>query len=190
MTKTFAVASVRVGRTAEMLRRQGTIDSELSLEGGRGGREEEEEEEEEGRGPGQGSVVCEGGGVCDWTDSAVADVHMFVPSSSGVETCYLGPDCPLSTTTADRLKCVACRLVTHGACRSLVQEKIRCKTTFNQSGVRKYREVGGVSHHWVWRRQIKGKCRHCGKAFQSKVGQRTGRQNVKVKVINCKMAPS
>ena len=28
--------------------------------------------------------------------------------------------------------------------------------------------VTGVDHHWAARRQIRGKCRHCGKTFQSK----------------------
>ena len=153
-------------RVSEMLRRQGTIDSELSLEG----EGEKKMKDEEERDPEVGQDPCEAvAGNCDWSEAALPDVHMFVPSTSGVETCYLGSDCPLSTSSGDRLKCVSCRVVTHGACRRLVQEKIRCKVTF-QSGVRTYRDMGGVEHHWVARRQIKGKCRHCGKTFQSKVG--------------------
>lgn len=174
MIKTFGEASVSAG---EIMKRQGTLDSNLSLASGEQGEEEEEEKEveevkevkEEEVDTKQGSVSCDGEGVCDWSDKAVADLHMFVPSTSGVETCYLGQDCPLSTSIGDRFKCVSCKVVAHGACKALVQEKIKCKTTFNQSGVRRYRDVAGVEHHWVSRRQIKGKCRHCGKAFQSKV---------------------
>ena len=152
-----------------MLRRQGTIASEISLEDRKDEKVEEEEEEEESEGRGYSSAGQYAGNICDWSETAVCDVHMFVASTTGVETCYLGPDCPLPTTTGERLKCVSCRVVTHSACRPAVQERLRCKVTF-QSGVRTYRDVPGPEHHWVARRVIKGKCRHCGKTFQSKLG--------------------
>ena len=152
-----------------MLRRQGTIASEISLEDRKDEKVEEEEEEEESEERGDSSASQYAGNICDWSETAVCDVHMFVASTTGVETCYLGPDCPLPTTTGERLKCVSCRVVTHSACRPAVQERLRCKVTF-QSGVRTYRDVPGPEHHWVARRVIKGKCRHCGKTFQSKLG--------------------
>ena len=33
-----------------------------------------------------------------------------------------------------------------------------------------YREIGTVSHHWVFRKKVKGKCRNCSKSVQSHGG--------------------
>ena len=105
------------------------------------------------------------GGVSDWSVEAVPDCHLWVPSSSGVEGCGLGQDC---TGQGARLKCSACRLVTHAGCKERLRTKLGCKTTFIE-GVREYRSHPGVEHHWVNRKQIKGKCKNCNKTFQSKV---------------------
>ena len=64
-----------------IMRRQGTIDSQLSME--------------DAPAPSDNDVTVEDttvvtvkdgdAGVCDWTRTAVADCHMWVPSTSGVE---------------------------------------------------------------------------------------------------------
>ncbi|CAB3368103.1 Hypothetical predicted protein [Cloeon dipterum] len=70
-----------------------------------------------------------------------------------------------------RLKCAACRIVAHSGCISqlLDRQNFTCKPTFRDVGVRQYREQTSIQHHWVHRRSQKGKCRQCGKSFQSKL---------------------
>ena len=119
-------------------------------------------------------VKVEAGGVSDWGGDAVPDCHMWVASASGVEVCYLGQDCVPGASTNNatgpgvRLKCSACKVVTHAGCKEKLQDRLRCKTTFIE-GVRNYRNHPCAEHHWVNRKQIKGKCKNCNKTFQSKV---------------------
>jgi len=107
-------------------------------------------------------------GSADWTETASAIEHIFVPTSSSIDGCYLGQEC---LRQGPRLKCVACRVISHKGCVATLTDRFPCKQTFREC-VRKYREQSDVHHHWVSRRQLKGKCRHCGKAFHSKLGSK------------------
>jgi len=107
-------------------------------------------------------------GSADWTETASAMEHIFVPTSSSIDGCYLGAEC---LRQGPRLKCVACRVISHQGCVATLTDRFPCKQTFREC-VRKYREQSDVHHHWVSRRQLKGKCRHCGKAFHSKLGSK------------------
>ena len=63
------------------MRRQGTIDSHLSLEDAPAISENDVTVEDTT----MVTVNDADAGVCDWTRTAVPDCHMWVPSSSGVE---------------------------------------------------------------------------------------------------------
>ncbi|XP_040570134.1 eye-specific diacylglycerol kinase [Lepeophtheirus salmonis] len=102
----------------------------------------------------------------DWSIEASSMSHIFVPTSSSSDSCYLNTDCK---KFGHRSKCVSCRIVVHDACMESLNAKFFCKQTFREC-VRKYREQTSVDHHWVQRKNLKGKCKHCGKAFQSKLG--------------------
>lgn len=63
-----------------------------------------------------------------------------------------------------RYKCSCCKIVCHTNCLSVLEHlKFSCKPTFRDVGVRSYREQTSTKHHWVHRRQQKGKCKACGK---------------------------
>ncbi|KAK7595199.1 hypothetical protein V9T40_001632 [Parthenolecanium corni] len=71
----------------------------------------------------------------------------------------------------NRVRCSACKIVAHISCIPLITDKLKfaCKPTFKDVGVRQYRENTYEHHHWTHRRSLKGKCKQCGKAFQSKL---------------------
>ncbi|XP_029665338.1 eye-specific diacylglycerol kinase [Formica exsecta] len=84
-----------------------------------------------------------------------------------------------------RLKCPACRVVTHACCVASLE--FACKPSFRDVGVRQYREQTTTHHHWVHRRYQKGKCANCGKSFQSKLSF-SSREIVAVSCSWCKIA--
>ncbi|KAL0273107.1 UNVERIFIED_CONTAM: hypothetical protein PYX00_005861 [Menopon gallinae] len=69
------------------------------------------------------------------------------------------------------MKCAACKIIAHTSCIPILMDRIKflCKPTFRDVGVRQYREQTSIHHHWVHRRSQKGKCKQCGKSFQSKL---------------------
>ncbi|KAJ3665035.1 hypothetical protein Zmor_000551 [Zophobas morio] len=105
----------------------------------------------------------------DWSEAATNGDHLWVPTSVSGDFCYSGDlDC---TKHGARMKCSACNVVAHQNCIGILMDKMRftCKPTFRDVGVRQYREQTSIHHHWVHRRSEKGKCRQCGKSFQSKL---------------------
>jgi diacylglycerol kinase (ATP) len=105
----------------------------------------------------------------DWGETAANGDHLWVPTSVSGDFCYIGDmDC---TKHGARMKCSACNVVAHQNCIGILMDKMRftCKPTFRDVGVRQYREQTSIHHHWVHRRSEKGKCRQCGKSFQSKL---------------------
>ncbi|XP_049820246.1 eye-specific diacylglycerol kinase isoform X2 [Aethina tumida] len=105
----------------------------------------------------------------DWSETALNGDHLWVPTSVSGDFCYVGDaDC---TKHGSRMKCSACNVVVHQNCINILADRVRfsCKPTFRDVGVRQYREQTTIQHHWVHRRSEKGKCRHCGKSFQSKL---------------------
>ncbi|XP_052122101.1 eye-specific diacylglycerol kinase isoform X3 [Frankliniella occidentalis] len=107
----------------------------------------------------------------DWAESAVNGDHLWSPTTQSGDMCYVGePEC---TKHGPRYKCAACKIVAHQSCVPVLIDRLRftCKATFRDVGVRAYREQAStaVTHHWVHRRSQKGKCRQCGKSFQSKL---------------------
>ncbi|KAK6625681.1 hypothetical protein RUM43_005980 [Polyplax serrata] len=69
------------------------------------------------------------------------------------------------------MKCAACKIIAHTFCIPILVDRMKffCKPTFRDVGVRQYREQTSIHHHWVHRRSQKGKCKQCGKSFQSKL---------------------
>ena len=70
------------------MRRQGTIDSQLSLENEICRNETLVtllDDDKETRAETNDSVADADGSVCDWSKNAVPDCHMWSPSSSGAE---------------------------------------------------------------------------------------------------------
>ena len=67
--------------------------------------------------------------------------------------------------TGPRMKCSSCKIIAHTGCIAVLVEKIKfhCKPTFRDVGPRAYREQTATVHHWVHRRNQKGKCKQCGK---------------------------
>ncbi|XP_063233449.1 eye-specific diacylglycerol kinase isoform X2 [Bacillus rossius redtenbacheri] len=123
----------------------------------------------------------------DWSDAAVSGDHLWVPTSASGDLCYVGEqDC---AKHGPRMKCCACKIVAHAVCIGALHEKVRfqCKPTFRDVGVRQYREQTCIHHHWVHRRAQKGKCRQCGKSFQSKLSF-TSKEIVALGCSWCKMA--
>ncbi|XP_053678775.1 eye-specific diacylglycerol kinase [Anopheles nili] len=105
----------------------------------------------------------------DWSENAVSGDHLWVPTSVSGDCCYVGDnDC---TRHGPRMKCSACKIVSHASCISVVMERsqLQCKPTFRDVGVRQYREQTKTTHHWVHRRSEKGKCKQCGKSLQAKL---------------------
>ena len=64
-----------------------------------------------------------------------------------------------------RLKCSACKIIAHTHCIPALVETVKftCKPTFRDVGPRQYREQTATHHHWVHRRNQKGKCKACNK---------------------------
>ncbi|XP_037029627.1 eye-specific diacylglycerol kinase isoform X3 [Bradysia coprophila] len=105
----------------------------------------------------------------DWSENAVANDHLWVPTSVSGDFCYVGDsDC---TRHGSRMKCSACKIIAHASCISVLMERTQmaCKPTFRDVGVRQYREQTTTHHHWVHRRTEKGKCKQCGKSLQAKL---------------------
>lgn len=105
----------------------------------------------------------------DWSDKAINGDHLWVQTSVSGDFCYAGEtDC---TKHGSRVRCSSCKIVAHVGCISLIADKIKftCKPTFRDVGVRQYREHTCIHHHWAHRRSQKGKCKQCGKSFQSKL---------------------
>ncbi|KAJ8879215.1 hypothetical protein PR048_019821 [Dryococelus australis] len=88
-----------------------------------------------------------------------------------------------------RMKCCACKIIAHAACIGVLMDKVKfaCKPTFRDVGVRQYREQTCIHHHWVHRRTQKGKCKQCGKSFQSKLSF-SSKEIVALGCSWCKMA--
>ncbi|KAK3097959.1 hypothetical protein FSP39_014847 [Pinctada imbricata] len=116
----------------------------------------------------------------DWSDQAVNGDHMWVETNASGDYCYtMEPDC---LKTGPRKKCVACKIVAHTGCISILEKKnLRCKPTFREAGVRNYREQTFMRHHWVHRWRQEGKCKQCGKSFQ----QRFAFQSKEIIAISC-----
>ncbi|KAK9722559.1 Ankyrin repeats (3 copies) [Popillia japonica] len=105
----------------------------------------------------------------DWTETAINGDHLWIQTSVSGDFCYAGDaDC---TKHGIRLKCSACNVVAHQSCINVLVDRVKftCKPSFRDVGVRQYREQTCIHHHWVHRRSEKGKCRQCGKSFQSKL---------------------
>ncbi|XP_022240157.1 eye-specific diacylglycerol kinase-like isoform X2 [Limulus polyphemus] len=102
----------------------------------------------------------------DWSETAKTGDHLWVPTSASGDLCYVGEnDC-----YGPRMKCPACKVTAHTGCIKVLPEKnLQCKPTFKDVGIRQYREQTVIFHHWVHRRQQKGRCQQCGKSFQSKL---------------------
>uniref|UniRef100_T1JHM2 Diacylglycerol kinase n=1 Tax=Strigamia maritima TaxID=126957 RepID=T1JHM2_STRMM len=102
-----------------------------------------------------------------WNETAVNGDHLWVSTSASGDFCYVNEvEC---SKQGPRLKCAACKITAHTGCLSYVTEKFYCKPTFRDVGVRQYREHTIIHHHWVHRRNQKGKCKRCSKSFQSKL---------------------
>ncbi|XP_047003270.1 eye-specific diacylglycerol kinase isoform X3 [Schistocerca americana] len=105
----------------------------------------------------------------DWGEAALNGDHLWVPTSASGDFCYVGDaDC---SKHGPRMKCAACKIIAHTSCIATLMDRVRftCKPTFRDVGVRQYREHTSIHHHWVHRRSQKGKCKQCGKSFQSKL---------------------
>ncbi|XP_015793750.1 eye-specific diacylglycerol kinase isoform X1 [Tetranychus urticae] len=105
----------------------------------------------------------------DWGETAINGDHLWVSTSTSGDLCYVGEnEC---SKQGPRLCCPACKITAHTGCIGILIDKIKfhCKPTFKDVGVRQYREQTVIHHHWVHRRSQKGRCRQCGKSFQSKL---------------------
>ncbi|KAJ8983903.1 hypothetical protein NQ317_006707, partial [Molorchus minor] len=114
----------------------------------------------------------------DWGETAINGDHLWVPTSvSGRFLLRWGLGLYefelliMQAKHGSRMKCSACNVIAHHNCINLLVDRVKftCKPTFKDVGVRQYREQTSIQHHWVHRRSEKGKCRHCGKSFQSKL---------------------
>ncbi|KAL8621871.1 hypothetical protein ACOMHN_046075 [Nucella lapillus] len=102
----------------------------------------------------------------DWTDQAVNSDHLWVETNASGDYCYaMDLDCKKA---GPRKKCIACKIVAHTECLSVLEQNLRCKPTFRDAGIRNYREQTFMRHHWVHRRRQEGKCKQCGKSFQQR----------------------
>ncbi|XP_063374974.1 eye-specific diacylglycerol kinase [Cydia amplana] len=102
----------------------------------------------------------------DWSENAVSGEHLWMASTVSGEGCYLGDgECQKLGT---RMRCSACRIVAHQGCIDILMDRhpFACKPTFRDVGVRQYREQTLTHHHWVHRRNEKGKCKACGKSLR------------------------
>uniref|UniRef100_A0A0A9YX04 Diacylglycerol kinase n=2 Tax=Lygus hesperus TaxID=30085 RepID=A0A0A9YX04_LYGHE len=125
-----------------------------------------------------GSPTRSGSGVVtrvtpDWGEYAVESDHLWVALGPSSDFCYCGEvECTVSkqSKSGARYKCSSCKIICHTNCLSILERlKFACKPTFRDVGVRSYREQTTTKHHWVHRRQQKGKCKGCGKSFHSKL---------------------
>ncbi|ROT65014.1 putative Diacylglycerol kinase zeta [Penaeus vannamei] len=120
-------------------------------------------------------IQCENGerrvlrSTCDWAEGAINGDHLWCPTSASGDLCYVGDD--YCCKTGPRMKCSACKIISHTGCIAALVERVKftCKPTFRDVGPRQYREQTATHHHWVHRRTQKGKCKQCGKGFQSKL---------------------
>ncbi|XP_043232482.1 diacylglycerol kinase zeta-like isoform X1 [Amphibalanus amphitrite] len=123
---------------------------------------------------GEIEIEAEGGrrtlrSTCDWSEAAVNGEHLWMPTSASGDFCYVpDPDC---SKTGSRMKCTACKIICHTGCIANLIDKVKfaCKPTFRDVGIRQYRDNTATAHHWVHRRNQKGKCKHCAKSFMSKL---------------------
>lgn len=122
-------------------------------------------------------------GTVDWGENASPNAHIFVPTSSSLQGCYLAQDCLHSGI---KYKCVACRIIAHQGCMSTLNSVFPCKRTFSTESVRTYREQTDVEHHWVTRKQMKGKCTYCHKNFPPKIGSKFSNVAVGINCSWCK----
>ncbi|GAB6033373.1 hypothetical protein CHUAL_013138 [Chamberlinius hualienensis] len=109
--------------------------------------------------------------VPDWSEHAVNGDHLWIPTSASGDFCYLA-DHNNCSRQGSRVRCTACKMIFHETCLNLVSptdKKFQCKPTFHDVGIRQYRERTGIEHHWVHRKNQKGKCKSCSKSFQSKL---------------------
>ncbi|XP_046395493.1 eye-specific diacylglycerol kinase isoform X2 [Ischnura elegans] len=105
----------------------------------------------------------------DWGETAINGDHLWSPTSASGDLCYVGEnDC---SKHGPRMKCAACKIIAHASCIGALMDRVKftCKPSFRDVGVRQYREQTAIHHHWVHRRSQKGKCKQCGKSFQSKL---------------------
>nr|XP_045595671.1 eye-specific diacylglycerol kinase-like isoform X3 [Procambarus clarkii] len=120
-------------------------------------------------------IQCENGerrvlrSTCDWNEGAINGDHLWCPTSASGDFCYVGED--FCCKSGARMKCSACKIIAHTGCIAALVERVKfpCKPTFRDVGPRQYREQTATHHHWVHRRSQKGKCKQCGKGFQSKL---------------------
>ncbi|KAG8234472.1 hypothetical protein J437_LFUL015114, partial [Ladona fulva] len=123
----------------------------------------------------------------DWGESAANGDHLWSPTNASGDLCYVGEnDC---SKHGPRMKCSACRIIAHASCIGALMDRVKftCKPSFRDVGVRQYREQTAIHHHWVHRRSQKGKCKQCGKSFQSKLSF-SSKEIVAISCSWCKMA--
>ncbi|XP_071452810.1 eye-specific diacylglycerol kinase isoform X2 [Hetaerina americana] len=123
----------------------------------------------------------------DWGETAINGDHLWSPTSASGDLCYVGEnDC---SKHGPRMKCAACKIIAHASCIGALMDRVKftCKPSFRDVGVRQYREQTAIHHHWVHRRSQKGKCKQCGKSFQSKLSF-SSKEIVAISCSWCKMA--
>ncbi|VDN05767.1 unnamed protein product, partial [Thelazia callipaeda] len=116
----------------------------------------------------------------------LADEHIWIPlsgtntvaSSSRSNECYVGEkEC---RKVGEKQNCVACRIVVHSACISILQQlQVSCKITYQEDKKIKKSVLSGIitgqsseligRHHWIHKWKQKGRCLHCDKSFQQKI---------------------
>uniref|UniRef100_A0A915L4A1 Phorbol-ester/DAG-type domain-containing protein n=1 Tax=Romanomermis culicivorax TaxID=13658 RepID=A0A915L4A1_ROMCU len=107
-----------------------------------------------------------------WTEITTPGEHIWVPTS-GNNDCYIGEtDC---SKAGDKLKCAACHIIAHEGCLAhLSRMSFNCKRTYSEACVKQSKDQqyqqnnAVVRHHWVHKWRQEGRCKHCGKTFQSK----------------------
>ncbi|CAL4063972.1 unnamed protein product, partial [Meganyctiphanes norvegica] len=120
-------------------------------------------------------IQCENGerrvlrSTCDWAETAINGDHLWCPTSASGDFCYVGEE--NCCKSGPRMKCSACKIIAHTGCIAALVEKVKfpCKPTFRDVGPRQYRTETVTHHHWVHRRNQKGKCKNCSRGFQSKL---------------------
>lgn len=128
----------------------------------------------------------------DWSENAVNGDHLWTPISASGELCYF-LDQNICSKQGQRYRCSSCKMIVHKSCADQIatlpdRKKYMCKPTFRDVGVRQYREQMIIEHHWIHKKNQKGKCKQCSKAFQSKLSFSSGKDVVAVVCSWCKMA--